>query len=265
MRVQADEITEVERLQLEIVKLVTKRRVEMDVLHHCVQGGKMARTFINRLNSRWTPLEWLVTKYNLEIGKPSFQGRLHPLSLQALKNNSVDNNNGEIWDIERLMSNSDWAVHMFVREGIEAKHRIKRAEEEQAALLLHIHRVCQWAVRQAEALLQILTRQPFDVLHIGCTRNWLELLLFSRLQTIQSMLHRRNPFSLDITHHEKLLAAKRSILTVLVTVSVDGVDGAGDEDGGEGVDEREGELEEEDVIDVEEIGDAVLCALGEEL
>ena len=265
MRVEADEITEVERLQLEIVKLVTERRVEMDVLHHRVQGGKMARTFINRLNSRWKPLERLVTKYNLEVGKPAFQGRLRPLSLQALKNDGVDNNDGEIWDIERLMSNSDWAVHTFVREGIEARHRIKRAEEEQAALLLHIHRVCRWAVRQAESLLQILTRKPFDVLHIGCTRNWLELLLFSRLQTIQSMLHRRNSFSLDITDHEKLLAAERSILTVQAAVPVGGVDGAGDEDGGEGVDEREGELEEEDVIGMEEIGEAVLRALGEEL
>ena len=225
----------------------------------------MVRTFINRLNSRWKPLEQLVTKYNLEIGKPSFQGRLRPLSLQALKNDGVDNNDGEIWDIERLMSNSDWAVHTFVREGVEAKHHIKRAEEEQAALLLHIHRLCWWAVRQAEVLLQILTRQPFDVLHVGCTRNWLELLLFSRLQTIQSMLHRRNPFSLDITDHEKLLVAERSILTVLAAVPVDGVDGAGGGGGGEGMDECEGELEEEDVIDVEEIGEAVLHALGEEL
>jgi len=56
------------------------------------------------------------------------------------------------------MSNADWAVHAFVQEGIEAKHRIKCVEEEQAALLLHIHRVCQWAVRQAETLLQILTQ-----------------------------------------------------------------------------------------------------------
>jgi len=84
MRVQADVITKVERLQLEIVKLVTERRVEMDVLHHRVQGGKMARTFINRLNSRCKPLELLVAKYNLEVGKPLFRGRLRPLSLQAL-------------------------------------------------------------------------------------------------------------------------------------------------------------------------------------
>jgi len=56
------------------------------------------------------------------------------------------------------MFNADWAVHAFVREGIEAKHRIKRVEEEQATLLLHIHRVCRWAVWQAETLLQILTR-----------------------------------------------------------------------------------------------------------
>jgi len=74
----------------------------------------MARTFINRLNSRWKPLERLEAKYNLEVGRPLLRERLRPLSLQALKNDGIDNNDGEIWDIERLMSNADWAVHAFV-------------------------------------------------------------------------------------------------------------------------------------------------------
>jgi len=77
------------------------------------------------------------------------------------------------------------------------------------------------------------------------------------------MLHSRNSFSLDIIDHEKLLAVERRILTVLAAVPVDGVDGAGDEDGGQGVDKHE--VEEEDVGNMEEIGEAVLRALGEEL
>lgn len=283
--VQADEISEVERLQLEIVKLVTERRVEVDVLHHRVQGGKMARTFVNRLNSRWKPLERLVAKYNLEVGKPLFEGRLRQLSLQALKNDGIDSNDGEVWDIERLMCNSDWAVHGFVREGIEAKHRIKRAEEEQAALLLHIHRVCRWAARQAELLLQILAQRPFDALRVGCTRKWLELLLFSRFCTIQSMLHRRNSFSLDILDHEKLLAIERSVLATLAAAPVGGADGAHNEDEGQGagrgegqgegqgdgqgegdgVDEAGSDREDRDDIVMEEIGEAVMRALVEEL
>jgi len=70
------------------------------------------------------------------------------------------------------------------------------------------------------------------------------------------MLHRRNSFSLDITDHKKLLAVERRILTELASVPVDGVDGAGDKDGGQGMDEHE--LKEEHVIDVEEIREAVL-------
>jgi hypothetical protein len=286
VRVQADEISEVERLQLEIVKLVTERRVEVDVLHHRVQGGKMARTFVNRLNSRWKPLERLVAKYNLEVGKPLFEGRLRQLSLQALKNDGIDNNDGEIWDIERLMCNSDWAVHGFVREGIEAKHRIKRAEEEQAALLLHIHRVCRWAVRQAELLLQLLAQRPFDASRVGCTRKWLEILLFSRFCTIQSMLHRRNAFSLDILDHEKLLAIERSVLATLAANGArdeeegqgagqgeaqgeirDEGQGDGQDEGqgeGDGVDEAGGDREDRDDIVMEEIGEAVMRALVEE-
>ena len=43
MGAQVDDISKVQRLQLEIVKLVTERRVVVDVLHHRAQGGKIAR------------------------------------------------------------------------------------------------------------------------------------------------------------------------------------------------------------------------------
>jgi len=158
-RAQADDISEAQRLQQEIVKQVTEHRVELDVLHHCIQSGKMARTFINRLNRRWKPLKWLVSKYNIQVAKPVFQARLSPLVLWVLKDDGIVDYDGEIWDIDSLMCSSDCAVHKFVPEGIEAQHRIKRAEEEQAKLLLQIHRVCQRAGRQSEILFRILEGQ----------------------------------------------------------------------------------------------------------
>ena len=85
-----------------------------------------------------------------------FQARLSPLSLWALKDDGIGDYDGEIWDINRLMCSLDWAVHKFVQEGIEARHRIKRAEEEQAKLLLQIQQVCRWAGQQSEILLRIL-------------------------------------------------------------------------------------------------------------
>ena len=119
----------------------------------------MARTFINRLNRRWKPLKWLVSKYNIQVAKPVFQARLSPLVLWVLKDDGIVDYDGEIWDIDSLMCSSDCAVHKFVPEGIEAQHRIKRAEEEQAKLLLQIHRVCQRAGRQSEILFRILEGQ----------------------------------------------------------------------------------------------------------
>ena len=95
-RAQVDDISEVQRLQLEIVNLVTEHRVEVDVLHHRAQGSKMAGSFINRLNRRWKPLELLVSSYNLSISKPIFEGRLSPLSPQVLKDDAIADHDGEI-------------------------------------------------------------------------------------------------------------------------------------------------------------------------
>ena len=278
-RTQADDISEAQRLQLEIVKHVTAHRVELDVLYNRVQSGKMARTFINRLNRRWKPLERLVSKYNIQVAKPVFQGRLSPLSLRALKDDGIGDYDGEIWDVDRLMCSSDWAVHKFVREGIEAQHRIKRAEEEQGKLLLQIHRVCRWAVRQSEVLLQILEERHVYPACVGYTRKHLELLLFSRFRTVQSMLDRANSFRLDISDHEQLLGVEGRIQTLLGAVQMDGevegprepagIDEDEDEDEREGEDEdeneREGEEEDRDDIAEEELGEVVMRALVEEL
>jgi hypothetical protein len=269
-RAQKDDISEAQRLQLEIVKHVTEHRIELDVLHHHVQSGKMARTFVNRLNRRWKPLERLVSKYNIQVAKPVFQGRLGSLSLRALKDDGIGDYDGEIWDIDRLMCNSDWAVHKFVREGIEAQHRIIRATEEEAKLVLQIHRVCRWAVRQSEVLLRILEQHAYPAC-VGYTRTCLELLLFSRFRTVQSMLDRANSFRLDIGDHEQLLDVEGRIRTVLAAVQVDGEEEGPREPAGvdqdEDEDEPEGEDEDEDGDDIaeEEMGEVVMRALVEEL
>jgi len=97
-----------------------------------------------------------------------------------------------------MLCNSDWAVHRVVREGIEAQRRLERAAEEQITLLLHIRRVCRWAVQQAEVLLQILEERPAFTSCVGSSRKWLELLLFSRLQTVLSMLKAQTPSALKL-------------------------------------------------------------------
>jgi hypothetical protein len=241
----------------------------------------MARTFVNRLNRRWKPLERLVSRYKISISKPIFEGRLSPLSLQALKDDGIANHESEIWDIERLMCNSDWAVHRFVREGIEAQHRLERAKEEQITLLLHIRRVCRWAIRQAEVLLQILEERPAVASCAGSSRKWLEQLLFSRLRTVLSMLDRANSFRLEIGEQQQLHTVERRIRMVLAIVQVDGEeDEGGNESSGDG--EYKGNADgvgsggrsgsknnnedggEDESDTEEEMGEVIMRILGEE-
>jgi len=81
----------------------------------------MAKHFMRRINSRWAPLDRLVATYNQEVTKAQYADRLRPLDVNQLKEAGVDLADGEIWDIERLMSNSDWAVYDYIREGIDAQ------------------------------------------------------------------------------------------------------------------------------------------------
>ena len=148
-------------------------------------------------------------------------------------------------------------MHRVVREGIEAQHCLERAKEEQITLLLHIRWVCRWAVRQAEVLLQILEERPVFPSRVGSSRKWLELLLFSRLRTVLSMLDRANSFSLEIGEQEQRHTVERRIRMVLAIVQVGGVEDEGG-NGGENEDEDTGDAEEE-------MGEVIMGALGEEL
>ena len=51
-------------LQAEIIKIVTERRVEVDMLHKRVRGHKKAKKIIAQINGRWKQLNNLVKKYN---------------------------------------------------------------------------------------------------------------------------------------------------------------------------------------------------------
>jgi hypothetical protein len=56
-------------LQAELIKIVTERRVEVDMLHKRVGGHKKTKKIIVKINGRWKQLDNLVKKYNAEICK----------------------------------------------------------------------------------------------------------------------------------------------------------------------------------------------------
>jgi hypothetical protein len=51
-------LSRLQKLQTDIVKTVTERRVELEVLHRRVRGQSMARRFLGMINARWKPLSW---------------------------------------------------------------------------------------------------------------------------------------------------------------------------------------------------------------
>jgi hypothetical protein len=60
-------LSRLQKLQTDIVKTVTERRVELEVLHRRVRGQLMARRFLGTINTRWKPLNNLVAAYNAEV------------------------------------------------------------------------------------------------------------------------------------------------------------------------------------------------------
>jgi hypothetical protein len=105
---RAHALKQLRYLQAELIKIVTERRVELDVLHKQVRGHKKAKKIIAKIIGRCKQLDNLVKKYNAEIRKVG-DTNLRQLSANDIQENGIEND--EIWDIERLMSNSDWAVY----------------------------------------------------------------------------------------------------------------------------------------------------------
>jgi len=79
---------------------------------------------------------------------------LRQLSAKDIRENGIEND--EIWDIERLMSNSDWAVYQYVTDGIGWYFVQQRVVEERRMLQLHAQMRIKWLKHQGYVLLNLL-------------------------------------------------------------------------------------------------------------
>jgi hypothetical protein len=108
-------ILRLQKLQTDIVKSVTERRVELEVLHRRVRGQHMARRFLGMINARWKPLDNLVAAYNAEVQRynehvdPDGAVRLRPSSYRDLREVDIDDDLGGFDEevVDRLMQGSD--------------------------------------------------------------------------------------------------------------------------------------------------------------
>jgi len=122
----------------------------------------MVKHFVRRINSQWALLDRLVATDNQEVTKAQYADRLQPLNVNRLKEAGVDLADGEIWDIQRLISNADWAVYDYIQEGIDAQSQLDRVKEEHARLLLHTKRLVRWLQQQCAVLMVVLVSPPLE-------------------------------------------------------------------------------------------------------
>ena len=95
-------------------------------------------------------------KYNAEIRKVGDKN-LRQLSAKDIRENGIEHD--AIWDIERIMSNSDWAEYQYVRDGIRWYFVQQRVVEERRMLQLHAQRLIKWLKHQGNVLLILLHRE----------------------------------------------------------------------------------------------------------
>jgi hypothetical protein len=99
-------------LQSKIIHVITEREAEQSILHRRVRGQKNAKKCLVAINSRWQQLDSLVTAYNAELARLPDEGlNLRPLNGKTIRKDGLDHT--EIWDVDRLLSSSDWAVENF--------------------------------------------------------------------------------------------------------------------------------------------------------
>ena len=149
------------KIQAMIVRVVTERTLELDILHHRIRGHKQAKKAISAINSRWRQLDRLVADYNKEVTRinsgQEFEiggTELREINARDIRERGIECD--EVWDVDRMSARSDWAKYHFVRQGIEACFLLKRTAEERDRLQLHLKRISRWLVRQCGVLLQIL-------------------------------------------------------------------------------------------------------------
>jgi hypothetical protein len=170
-------------LQFKIIQTITERTAENAILHRRVRGLNKSHRFIATLNSRWKQLETQVAAYNQELGYLAHLGlELRPLSITELKKLGLDA--VEIWDIDRALCHSDWAVYDYVRAGIEAVFVLRRCEEEEPRLKLHSERVASWLKWRIDGMLSALEQEPESAMFVD--RVWVQLMHHDRM--IDSLL-----------------------------------------------------------------------------
>jgi len=153
---RAHALKQLRYIQAELIKIVTEVRVEVDVLHKRVRGHKKAKEIIAKINGRWKQPDNLVKNYNAEIRKVG-DANLRQLSAKDIRENGIEHD--AIWDIERIMSNSDWAEYQYVRDGIRWYFVQQRVVEERRMLQLHAQRLIKWLKHQGNVLLNLLHRE----------------------------------------------------------------------------------------------------------
>ena len=120
--------------------------------------------FLETLNRRWKQLEDGVKKYNDEILRLQRLGEekvLRLLSTQSLKADGLSN--AEIWDLDRIDSQDDCAIHDYVRQGIDSQFRMFRVDEEGMQLKLHYVRIRLWLMRQVKVIIQFLHAGAYNL------------------------------------------------------------------------------------------------------
>ena len=196
-------------LQTMIIHCITEREAELSVLQRRT-GLAESKRFLTALNGRWKMLEQLVKDYK-EVAKFN---RTSPNRTQRLLNTAVLRSQGldsdEIWEIDLLMSRSDWAVYDFVHQGIEAVCRLQRVAEERSQLRLHSMRMVGWLSRQLEILLR-----EIQIRHERLTR----CMVLHRYKAAVSLLTMKSPVASD-QDRDVLWDLRRRIETLLQPESI---------------------------------------------
>ena len=249
------------QLQTKIIQVVAERNAELEVINRKI-GHKKAGRFKAAVNSRWHQLEALVVNYNSELTRlageqyPDLQ-KLRPLSPKALKEQGLDN--AEIWDIEMALCNSDWAVHDFVREGIEATFVLQRVVEEELLLKRQCRRLVRWLKSQITHLIRNLEAPP----QFSLPEGYIRVLLVSREKSVNSLLRIKDNNLLPAEEATALRSLHQQIIALsAVTIGCQSgtreprTSGGGSSDGssndGDSTSQRGSEVI--DVVDQDEIG-----------
>jgi hypothetical protein len=106
--------------------------------------------------------------------------------------------NEAIWDLDRMQSQADCAIHEYVREGIDLHFRLMRLGEERVQPQLHYGRMRLWLMRHTNIILLYLDASPQDTL----TRKSFICLLLHRLRAVASHISMKYVLVPALEHYD---------------------------------------------------------------